>query len=69
MYSIIKKLSKEEIVLNMLPSLTLSFILAGSFYKFGSFSLELVAFLATWYYSSQLISILMDKEEAQNKPH
>ncbi len=48
MYSLIKKKSAKDLVLD-LPPLAGSLVVAELFYKFGSFSLECVAFLATWF--------------------
>ena len=42
-------LSKKELLYEVLPSFTIAFILAESFYKFGSFSLECIAFLLSWF--------------------
>ena len=44
-----KRLARET------PALGASLILAELFYKFGSFSLECVAFLGTWYALSALV--------------
>jgi hypothetical protein len=47
-----KRLARET------PALTASLMFAELFYKFGSFSLECVAFLATWFGLSALIHAL-----------
>jgi hypothetical protein len=52
MYTLLKNAGVKAFVINETPSLGLSLILAEEFYKFGSFTLECSAFLATWYASS-----------------
>jgi hypothetical protein len=49
MYRFIRSLSVREIFLEHVPSVTVSFVIAETFYKFHSFTLECLAFLATWY--------------------
>ena len=49
MYTLTQRLPARELLLYQAPTLGLSLILAELFYKFHSFSLECVAFLATWY--------------------
>ncbi len=49
MYAITRLLPLRALVLEQLPALTLAFLIAETFYKFKSFTLECLAFLATWY--------------------
>lgn len=39
------------------PSAALSIVIAELFYKFHSFTLECVAFLATWYVVDQVVAL------------
>ena len=39
------------------PSAAVSIVIAELFYKFHSFTLECVAFLATWYVVDQVVSV------------
>lgn len=48
MYALYRLLSARDLVLEQLPALVAALALAEAFYKFGSFLLEAVAFLATW---------------------
>ena len=48
MFTLIKSVSTRDLLLRLTPSLVVSLILAELFFKFGSFSLECVAFLVTW---------------------
>ena len=52
----IKKLSAIEG-----PSLFIAIVIANTFYKFGSFLIELLAFLPTWFVVSYLISKLGER--------
>jgi hypothetical protein len=49
MYSLIKSITLRTFVVEQLPVLLLSFIVAELFFKFHSFTLETLAFLATWF--------------------
>jgi hypothetical protein len=48
MYSLIRSIDSRAIAAREAVSLGLAFGIAEVFYKFHSFSLECVAFLATW---------------------
>jgi hypothetical protein len=48
MYSLFQVLPLRRIVFEQLPALTTAWVIAETFYKFHSFSLELGAFLLTW---------------------
>jgi hypothetical protein len=48
MYSVIKGRPVKSMLIEQLPSLAAAFLIAEVFYKFKSFSLECLAFLATW---------------------
>jgi hypothetical protein len=56
MYSFIKKATVREKYRVELPSLSLALLVAEFLYKFHSFTLECVAFLATWYVVSSVVS-------------
>lgn len=49
MYSLTRSVTFRHLLLQQLPALSLSIALAEAFYKFHSFTLECIAFLATWY--------------------
>ena len=49
MYSLFRELSVQRIALEQAPVFLVSFFIANTLYKFGSFGLELVAFLTTWF--------------------
>ena len=49
MYSLIQALPLRRLVLEQGPALLLSLVIAELFYKFHSFALECLAFLATWF--------------------
>ena len=49
MYTLIRSMPLRQLLLEQVPALGLSFIVAELFYKFHSFTLECLAFLATWY--------------------
>lgn len=49
MYSLMRSMSLRSLLVEQLPVLLLSMIIAEVFYKFRSFTLETIAFLATWF--------------------
>ncbi len=49
MYTLIKTMPANQLLLEQLPVFVTSLLIAELFYKFHSFTLECVAFLATWY--------------------
>jgi hypothetical protein len=61
MFTLIKMISTRELLLQQAPSLTASFLIANVFYKFGSFALECVAFLGTWYVLDAAVNLVRGK--------
>ena len=49
MYIMLQSIPLRRIVLEQLPALFVSFLIAELFYKFRSFSLECITFLVTWF--------------------
>ena len=56
MYTLARTLPTRQLLVEQLPALVGAFVIAESFYKFGSFSLECLAFLSTWVVLDGLIS-------------
>lgn len=48
MYTLMRAIPRRQLMLEQIPVLATSFVIAELFYKFGSFALECAAFLATW---------------------
>ena len=48
MYTLVRLVSWGRLLREQVPALLLSFVIAELFYKFHSFTLETLAFLATW---------------------
>jgi len=64
MYKIIKNFRFQEIITETLPSFGISIVMAELYYKFGSFTLECIAFLITWCLLGYLINkvkFILDK--------
>lgn len=55
MYQLLKQLNLRLILTEIAPSLVVSLWIAEAFYKFGSFTLECIFFLATFFCLSYLI--------------
>jgi hypothetical protein len=66
MYSLIRRVEPRLCLAVELPCLVASMIIAELFYKFHSFSLECLAFLATWFVLSGTISALRGSRGDRN---
>lgn len=49
MYTLVRSMPLRQLLLEQTPTLGASLIIAELFYKFHSFTMECLAFLATWY--------------------
>lgn len=56
MYTLIKAIPLRDLLIEQAPALIFSLVVAELFYKFHSFTLETMAFLATWFVADGLIS-------------
>jgi hypothetical protein len=59
MYSLIKSMTLRNLLMEQLPVLLLSMIIAEIFYKFHSFTLETIAFLATWFVLDWIVQAVL----------
>lgn len=64
MYSLIRTASTRSLVTAQVPSLVGAVVIAELFYKFHSFSLECLAFLATWFVLDAVLSWLSKRWSA-----
>jgi len=48
MFFLIQSALRSNAIIEQGVQFTLSFLIANTWYKFGSFALELIAFMATW---------------------
>lgn len=58
MYSLLKNSRAVDISASAVPSGVAAFAIASFFYKFGSFALECVAFLATWFVLDLVLTLI-----------
>ncbi len=58
MFTLIHSSPLRQVVARALPSFVVSFLIAEFFYKFHSFALECLAFLATWYVLESLFQLV-----------
>ena len=49
MFELLRSSSLRQLLVRQAPGLVISLIIAELFYKFGSFTLECIGFLATWF--------------------
>jgi len=66
MNKLLKFISLKILLIEILPSFSISLLVAECFYKLGSFSLECVAFLTTWFVLGSLISAIITKVGSDN---
>jgi len=59
MYTLLKASGIKSALAAELPGFIIALVLAQLFYKFGSFGLELVAFLVTWWIATFLKTLLV----------
>ena len=59
MYTLIKMMPIRQLLLEQVPAIGASFVIAERFYKFHSFTLECIAFLATWFVADGLIRFFL----------
>lgn len=57
MYTLFKSISWKRIGTEQFPAILGAWIIAEMFYKFHSFTLECLAFLATWFVFDMLIQL------------
>jgi len=61
MYHATKSAGIRQLLTIEAPSLIAAIVIANTFYKFGSFLLELLAFLPTWFILSFLLSLILGR--------
>ena len=59
MFTLITNMRSRESVLAEAPAFLLSLVIAETFYKFHSFTLECVCFLATWFAVSSIFVLAL----------
>ena len=57
MFQLLSTLGTHDLVIRQLPAASASFVIASLFYRFGSFALECLAFLATWFVIDAVIQL------------
>jgi hypothetical protein len=62
MFTLIKTIHKKQLLTEQLPLLLVSLLIAELFYKFHSFTLECLSFLATWYILDAIISFFLPRK-------
>ena len=65
MYTLMRSLPLSRLLREQLPSLTAAFLIAETFYRFRSFALECLAFLATWFVIDAVVSLVAGRLRAR----
>lgn len=58
MYTLFRSIPLKRIGTEQLPAIAGAWVIAELFYKFQSFTLECLAFLATWFVFDMLIQLI-----------
>ena len=58
MYQLLRSSSPWELFTRVLPGLLIAFVIAELFYKWHSFALECLGFLATWFVLDAIFSLI-----------
>jgi hypothetical protein len=58
MYTLVRSMPLKQLLIEQLPALIVAIIIAELFYKFHSFTLEALAFLASWFVVDALYRII-----------
>jgi len=61
MFTFLSALPKKRLLIEQAPIFFVSFVLANIFYKFGSFGIELIAFLFTWFVLDAFLQLLLKR--------
>jgi len=68
MYTLLRALPTSRLAKEQFPALLAAFLIAEAFYKFHSFTLECIAFLATWFVIDAAISLVAASINRHVKP-
>ena len=58
MFELLRSSTLRQLLSRQAPALVISMVIAEMFYKLGSFTLECIAFLVTWFVVDWLIATL-----------
>ena len=62
MFELIRSSSRRELLTRHAPGLLIAFVIAEMFYKWGSFTLECLGFLATWFVLDAMFALIAGKK-------
>ena len=66
MYLLIQKMGIREWLVRQSPVMVGSLVIAEIFYKFGSFLLEAVAFLITWFFLDAITEFVLSRKRKED---
>ena len=59
MYTLVRSMPLSQLLIQQVPAILISMIIAEIFYKFRSFTLETLAFLATWFVIDAILKFIL----------
>ena len=69
MYTILKTSGSKKMLATEAPVFLIALLLAERLYKFGSFTVECLAFLGTWFIISFLVNTIFLHPNKRKKPN
>jgi hypothetical protein len=66
LFYLVASLTIKQIVFEKIPAFGISIIIAELLYKFHSFTLELLAFMATWFLLDISVRFIFDRVHTKN---
>ena len=58
MFELLRSSTLRQLLARQAPALAISLVVAEMFYKFGSFTLECLSFLATWFVLDAIFALV-----------
>lgn len=65
MFQLLASISRQELAARQLPAFLTSFLIGTLFYRFGSFALECLAFVATWFALDAITQVVLTQRRGK----
>lgn len=66
MYTLLQSMTVRQFVFRQIPAFGISLLIAEQLYKFRSFTLECIAFLATWFVLDVIVQTIASRLAAES---
>lgn len=65
MFQLLVRINRQELAARQLPAFLTSFLIGTLFYRFGSFALECLAFMATWFALDSIAQVVLTQRRGK----